>query len=1402
MDIVDTFDKRVLGQLAFSLDGVHNLPTFETAQGMASALASSLIDRGRNFIIDLADTQDFLKYDPSTGELTYHVEFTESFAKGDDLALGFDLDQGLADLKFNAPAGVDAGLALDLTFGMDLKKVFAGANPLDWFFIKTPPSRFLAVTANQLDATARFGFLGIEVVDGSISADADIKIALADPGTTANDGRIDLRELVDGLSDPASLIDATLTGSANLALPISVPFLGLTPGADTTLTIDWSDLKDPNTISLTLPAKLSELPNFTNMDAGTFVGLLGQISNWLDEFRHSDTFSAADVPLIGKALDDALAFADVISDTLLFDDLDDDDATTGVAKLLDANNVPTYTTTQELAAKLAQILGVPSNLFVYDAAADTLTFTLDLSQSFPALDLPIDFNFNLAPLLDVGSDSTIRFASNGGLTLKLGLYLGNEGGIELTNATSLASLNNGIEINRDLSIAGQNEVKTVFGRLDGDATVKLALNGGAEQTVTVAKSDTDGNNAIDDLVADLNTAINAVAVLTGKVVASREGQRVVLSASGATAFTLTAANGTPAVTQIGFRSNQSGENEGGALKIRGAADVSGFVGRLSADTVLNVSMNGVNGGAPVAVTVKAIDAASNRNILDAVADVQRALNNAGFSGKITVGSSGKRLVLTASAPGTTTFSITAAGTAASELGFGASSQGGAADLIITTRDNGKHQVTLDGAVTLGDVIQKIKQQTGNKVDVQFADGNTRLRLIDTTSGSAVFKVENAFGSNAAFDLGVLGLDTTDPTTDPADGQFDSAALGGVNVLDRLFVQDATVHAGFSLSTPGGISGGAKFGFVGIGVAGGGALTGSLSIALKDPGTSPNSAGRITLKELIDNIGNLGSLIQTPQLQGSGLFTLGVSLDPAFPAIGTSTPTLTIAVNNLGNPFASTPTAPDVDITTAGFEDLANFDKLGFQDIIVALQALADFLGQFEQFGFLNEKIPLLDVSIHDLLSFGDEFSAALDQVRNNPAATIQFLESKLKEAFNLPADSTLLKLALVDDGTDHILRVDLDFAPTFSESLPIRLQLPGPSGLVDLSGNAGLSAQGSLDLQLAFGIDLTDPTKVWIFGDTGIQGNLSAAATGIDFTADLGGFGAHIRAGNAQISGSFDLGLEDAALTGSISKRRALLSDLLANFGSAVDASLTGTITSTLPVFFPSESAFRGNIQVGGALSADTAGGLAVNGTLAGNQFVVVPADLFAVDFTKLSPLANLELLIDGIDTLPARTAGSPRRRGVRHHAAAGRATSWRGPRSSSRISAKASSLDFREAIETSATPDQNFISLKLLELLGPSGLNLLRDRDGNGSVNIGDIQLTTNVDQNGVDPRDVFMQWDLRLGAQLRRRRRRHRLRSGHSGPGAGDARRRGRERRLAARLRFRRRLEAGLLPGHRRPE
>ncbi|MCW5626840.1 MAG: hypothetical protein KIT73_19135, partial [Burkholderiales bacterium] len=784
----------------------------------------------------------------------------------------------------------------------------------------------------------------------------------------------------------------------------------------------------------------------------------------------------------------------------------------------------------------------------WDEASESIIIDLSLADTFGTLDVPLDFSIDLGDFADITSDSSVRLTGDGALNLKLGIYLGNEGGVALTNGTPLSSLKDGaITFNKDLVIAAPNDVKVVYGQLSDDAKFKLAVNGGADVEVIVLQSTTTTNQTVNDLVADINAAL-ATAGLASQVQAVKDAttNRVVLNAlGGVTSLVLTAQNGTPTVLGMGFSASQTAASvEGGPLRIRASGEVAGLVGRLSGSAAFQVTMNTVNGGSPVDVIIPKIDTDPNRNILDIVVDVQKAIDDAVVGGvnvlrdQIVVGSQGRKLLFTAKTPGTTSFSITAAAGSptVTELGLAASNTGSGADIIITSRNGTRYAVSFDALgndATLGDVINAIKAQTSNTIDVQYIDDNTRLRLIDNTgSGTGVFKIENAIGSFAANLLGILGADVNDPD-DPdevKDFRFDSGPLGGVDLLDRLFIQEASAEASFSVDTPTGLSLGANFGFVGVSLEGDAELEGSVKIALKDPDqTAPD--GRITLKELFESLGDIGNLIDPPEITGGGQLELGVNLEPSFGLIETGNePTVLVQLLNLGDIFdtrpdsvalgagirvndttftvsgdrrddlqrgsdltlavgaashatkidalsydagtdrttitvfdaipagtitgvtAVTALAPSVRVTTSGFEDLANFDDIGFADILAGLRGLVDFLNQFEEFGFLNEKIPLINVSVNDMLAYADEFAAALDQVESNPAATVQFLEQKLKEAFNIPATSDLLVLKLVRDGATNILRFDLTFKPGFSESLPIGFELPTAG--FELSGGA------------------------------------------------------------------------------------------------------------------------------------------------------------------------------------------------------------------------------------------------------------------------------------------------------------------------------------------------------------
>ena len=1371
IDVLETIKEQILDPL--------------TNQASGSAGFGTLQDLLRRLARELGIDPDELglAYDSASKELTWNLSLGKTFSTTGNLDLGFDLESGLADLDISSDATITGNFDFDITVGIDLGDLASfPSDPGKWVFVRNPAATAsIGVEAANIDATARFGFLSIGIVDGSAAANGAFTLGLTDP--TPSDGRINLGELATALGSP----NANFTGSASLNLPVSAPFLGIVASPATAITLDWPDVTDPDSITVVVPNLLeNSLGNFTNMDAGTLIGLLGQISDWLESMQRN--FNLTELPLVGPALDEVLKFADLFADSLLYDDLDDTDAATGVNKLLDANNQATFSTVQELAARLVTILGA-GEVVHYNAAEQTLTIDLALgninsTSNFGALDLPLNFDvLDLAPLAEINTSGSIHLSAGGGLTLTVGIYMGNEGAVELTDASLLSSLKGGIEFSNTLVVSAANEARTVYGRLSADAAFKLARNGAAPVDILLPLAATQGNATIADLVADMNAAIGATS-LAGQVTASvdnkgtptnfADDQIVLTGIGGTTSLVLTAAAGNPAVSEIGFAASQTAANESGSFKLR--ATVPGLVGRPASDASFNITLDGVSGAA----IITADKLRPNRNILDLVVDVQRAVDavadgggNKIFKDKIEVGSQGKKLLFKTLLPAATSLSVTAAGTAVSELGLAASKAGTSVDIVITTRDGARHEIMLDGASTLGQVVAAIESGTGGKVDVQFSHENTRLLLLDTTGGGGNFLVQNAFGSTAATDLGILQATVLQPTGGPATGaevppqdRIESGLLGGVDPMERLFLQNARAAASLAFSTPSAVAAEARFGFVGIQAEGEADLTGTVSIGLKLPTASDfDPTAKITLKSLIDNIGNLGDFLDGPEIGGGGTLSFAVDINPAFPGINTAAdPRLTITVNDLGDLIAGT--AGAYTVTTTGFDDLVNFDNIGFGDIIGALRALVDFLTQFEDLDFLKEDIPLINLSLNDLLAFADDFAAALDEVEANPAATIQVLESKLKEAFGLPQTSDLLSLDLVDGS---ILRIDLNFSPRFSSSLPINLALPISADVIDLSGNANLRADGALNMRLAVGIDLNSLGDFWLFEDTGIHGGLDvnntpsnkdddvalrAAAEDIAFTAALGGLGVRIIDGQAEILASVDVGFKSAAMTaGSGPNRRILLVDALGNLGDTLDLGLSGAINGQLPVYFPTESLYRGDILIGGLLSLDLSGGLQVNGTLTdpaavADDFLLIPDDIFNLDLSQFSALDNLLLIIDGVDGFL----------GLLEDTFSGELGGFSVPIIGDQLGDAANVIaDFRagfvaglrDAVETAAEPDQNYISLQLFDLLH-NQLRILADRNDDGLINIADITLDTNVDDAGVAPENVYMQWNLKLGGVL----------------------------------------------------
>ena len=1502
VDIVTTIDANFIQPLTSGFSGSASFGSLqELIRGIAGRTGVDPDELG-------------LAYDSANKEVTWDLSFHKIFDLANALDLGIDLQTGFADLTFSTDAQVQAILDLAIQVGIDLDDL--AANPSDpgrWVFFRDPHiGGSIQIDATNLDATARFGFLSVGVVDGSANANIGIQLSITDPGTVSADGRIDLAELAAALTG----ITPSITGSGNLSLPIDVPFLGINqdsdpatpPAPDTVLTIDWPQLTDPDTISVTIPTALeASLGRFTNMDAGTLVSLLAQITSWLSEFKNSDAFNI-DVPFIGDAVRGVLNLSDLIQKTLLFDDGGDgvdangDPTPNDVEKLVDKNNRATFTTVQELAEKLITILGA-GDVVSWDQASESLIIDLSLASTFGSADVPLAFDFDLGALADLKTTGKLHLSADGELNLKLGIYLGNEGGIELSDSTLLSSLKGGaIVFNKDQVVAAPNDVKVTYGRLDDDAKFQLKVNGGEFIDVTVAKDATATNETVLDLAADINAAL-VTAGLGAQIQAQKDAtsNRVVLRAiGGTTAFDFKALSGTAAVSQMGFQASQVAETVDGVLRVRAGNEVTGLLGRLSADANLAITLNTVNGGSPMSVTIASSVTAFNRSIIDVVNDVQDAINQFEIGGvqvlrdKIVVSSQGRRLLFTSKIDGTSDFSVTATGTAVSELGFAATNQGSGADIVVTTRDGSTYGVSFDAlgpSATLGDVINAIETQTSGKVQVAYVDGNTRLRLTnDTGADTTVFKVTNAIGSIAASLLGILGQDVVD-ASDPdevKDYRFDSGQLGGVDPFDRLFIQQANARVGFAVATPGdgpddgtdpdGVDVTGRFGFVSVNLNGQGSFSGDISIGLKDPDPT-NPDGRITLNELFNSLDDITALIDPPALTGGGELTFSVDVNPSLGLIQTGAePTVKVQVLNLGDLFdarpdtinlvaaggapartavrtftltgdftdrllrgsdivlttaggavttkidtiafaggtttvtvfddipagavsaatGATPLAPSVRVTTEHFDDLGSFQDIGFHDVLEALRALVDFLRGFEAFDFLDEPIPVINVSVNDMLAYADKFAAALDQIAEDPNGTVQFLEQKLKEAFHLPQDSDLLQLDLVREGTGdsitRILRFDLTFKPEFSESLPIGFELPTEG--FELSGGADLHVQGALDLKLSFGIDLNDPSQIWIFKGTGIAGTLDAGAEGVDFAIGLGDpdgafIGGRIIDGDLAIAGDF--GFNVIGFTaGAGDEERLLLTDLLGNLDTKSQLEMNIIADGTLPVYFPTASLYRGNIEIGGALTADL-DGLQLAGTKGpgGNEFIYVDPNILSFDFSQFSALDNLLLIIDGVDGFLAfiqdlldGEVGGMKLPLIGDKLADAATFDRELPRRLHRRPAPR-----RRDRER---PDQNFISQKLFDLLHTQ-LDILADRNGDGQVTIADIQLQTNVDEAGVAPANLFMQWNMKLGGTLLNAGTGHRFRHRHSGTRSGDPRRGQRRHRLGPRSRFRHRQGQG---------
>jgi Ca2+-binding RTX toxin-like protein len=544
----------------------------------------------------------------------------------------------------------------------------------------------------------------------------------------------------------------------------------------------------------------------------------------------------------------------------------------------------------------------------------------------------------------------------------------------------------------------------------------------------------------------------------------------------------------------------------------------------------------------------------------------------------------------------------------------------------------------DGTVTLAEVIEAL--ETGVVLDlfripsITVPTGDTDFGGVDLTlsigSGSAGFDAiinDILPGNSASITIDILALGDPFMKT-----RFDQA--GGFTVTDA---DTFTVNTNATLT--GLLIVGAKLRFT--------LANGDVFDAKMD---NVNVDGTITV-----------DLTELTKVQGSDT--------PALDAAAVDDVILLPSANVM---------LPDIG---AIFED--PFSDFGIDDILNALELLVDFLLELQEFDFLQQPIPVLDKSVADLLGMAQDLADYIDELRANPAGSLQFLEDAINDAIGLSgatladvfdvvndnapgttADTALSPFEIGWDTAEEMLTLTLNIGAGFSEALNVGFSEMGfgnlfgdigIDGILDFSGSAGLEASGGIFLTLGVGIDLDQlaaaPTAfddaIYLLDTSSLEAVLEVAGTSLAFNAGLGPFALSIQNSdteNAEIS--IGVGAEVKEKNGNAfgTDNRVPIGDIIDGttpltsifeIAGANGASSFGTVMGTLPVFFPNDANLIGTIRIG-----EEAGSGAPNSGLGdllnfGNlTFTTDAAALTAAEATLTDGDANNDALVVDISEL------------------------------------------------------------------------------------------------------------------------------------------------------------------------
>ncbi|MEM8678612.1 MAG: calcium-binding protein, partial [Planctomycetota bacterium] len=578
----------------------------------------------------------------------------------------------------------------------------------------------------------------------------------------------------------------------------------------------------------------------------------------------------------------------------------------------------------------------------------------------------------------------------------------------------------------------------------------------------------------------------------------------------------------------------------------------------------------------------------------------------------------------------------------------------------------------------------------------------------------------------------------------------------------------------------------------------------------------------------------------PKLGGSADFDLPIDVDldigidlPPVPNISFSVPDLTIG------DFSD---LSAINLDFGGLGDLADLKNLDFAAVISAMQTAVDYLRGIEgisELDFLNADLPLLNISLNEILNIGDVFADIVVDLQANPVSGLGQFEELLEDvsgvAENLSQDPLLnlpdfevyfvpefnqgrswvvdgIPVDLADraaylndpvpgfDDLESLLRseflqgdhpnVELSLdATTFDDPAlkikytvdvgkrsgalgvgigldPLGVETPlafdleslgiaGASDLIDLRAEAMVNASALGQIDLVTGLDFAT-LQPFVYAETGgVDGtsldllvHANTGIEGINFNASIGPIGAVVAGGSLELKSPDDLpdpaiftiGRGDAAGDG-----RHFPDELSELEFADLTLGAVGKASAHLPISFPGLEAISGlpsDISVTSDFALLVDGGFdpqdlsfSFGGDMDTNLHRVVDALSDPDDFNALALVGGwdgaLDLLIEAME---------------------GELFGIELPFVGDKLKEQANFLrDIKEGVSANfadnavAGTESHHIRSDLIDALGPAGINLLKDRNGDGFLTDDDIGIIT-IDQ----PSNPGLGFEIVLGQDL----------------------------------------------------